>query len=244
MSAKNKLITGAEELGIELSSKQVEKLLQYMEILREWNQKINLTAIDEPEEIIVKHFLDSLSLLQITNLSGSEKLIDIGTGAGFPGLVIKIIYPELELTLLDSVKKKVNFLRQAAYDLGLDLDSIDFIHGRAEDLGRNRQYREQYDYAVARAVAYLNILSEYALPFVKIGGKFIAQKGKSAKREVVDSQVALEKLSGETINVQAVDLPYNNDERYLILIEKIAVTSSEYPRKAGTPKKNPLGSRS
>ncbi|MGM0502071.1 MAG: 16S rRNA (guanine(527)-N(7))-methyltransferase RsmG [Bacillota bacterium] len=240
MSAKNKLLTGAQNLGLDLTASQVEQLLDYMEILREWNQKINLTAIDEPEEIIVKHFLDSLSILQILELSGSEKIIDIGTGAGFPGLVIKIIYPELELTLLDSVKKKVNFLRQAAYELDLDLDTIEFIHGRAEDLGRNRQHRERYDYAIARAVAYLNVLSEYALPFVKVGGSFIAQKGESAKREVVDSQVALEKLGGETLAVSPVELPYNNDERYLILIEKIVSTPNKYPRKAGTPKKNPL----
>lgn len=240
MSAKNKLKTGAQQLGLDLSTEQLETLLEYMKILREWNQKINLTAIDKPEEIVVKHFLDSLSILKVLDLSGSERIIDIGTGAGFPGLVLKIIYPDLKLTLLDSVKKKVNFLRQAAYQLDLDLDTIEFIHGRAEDLGRNRQHREAYDYVVARAVAYLNILSEYALPFVKVGGQFIAQKGESAKKEVVDSQVALEKLGGETINLEAVDLPYNNDDRYLIVIDKIMATASQYPRQAGTPKKNPL----
>ena len=240
MSAKNKLKTGAQELGLDLSKEQLDILLEYMEILREWNQKINLTAIDDPEEIVVKHFLDSLSLLQTLDLSGEERVIDIGTGAGFPGLVLKIIYPNLRLTLLDSVKKKVNFLRQAAYQLDLDLDTIEFIHGRAEDLGRNRQHREQYDYAIARAVAYLNILSEYALPFVKVGGQFIAQKGENAKKEVVDSQVALEKLGGETVNLAPVDLPYNDDDRYLIVIEKIMATTSQYPRQAGTPKKKPL----
>ncbi|MBM7557771.1 16S rRNA (guanine(527)-N(7))-methyltransferase RsmG [Halanaerobacter jeridensis] len=240
MSAKNKLKTGAQELGLDLSKEQLDILLEYMDILREWNQKINLTAIDDPEEIVVKHFLDSLSLLQTLDLSGEERVIDIGTGAGFPGLVLKIIYPNLRLTLLDSVKKKVNFLRQAAYQLDLDLDTIEFLHGRAEDLGRNRQHREQYDYAIARAVAYLNILSEYALPFVKEGGQFIAQKGENAKKEVVDSQVALEKLGGETINLAPVDLPYNDDDRYLIVIEKIMATTSQYPRRAGTPKKKPL----
>ena len=240
MSAKNKLKTGAQELGLDLSKEQLDILLEYMDILQEWNQKINLTAIDDPEEIVVKHFLDSLSLLQTLDLSGEERVIDIGTGAGFPGLVLKIIYPNLRLTLLDSVKKKVNFLRQAAYQLDLDLDTIEFIHGRAEDLGRNRQHREQYDYAIARAVAYLNILSEYALPFVKVGGQFIAQKGENAKKEVVDSQVALEKLGGETVNLAPVDLPYNDDDRYLIVIEKIMATTSQYPRQAGTPKKKPL----
>lgn len=240
MSAKNKLKTGAQELGLDLSKEQLDMLLEYMDILQEWNQKINLTAIDDPEEIVVKHFLDSLSLLQTLDLSGEERVIDIGTGAGFPGLVLKIIYPNLRLTLLDSVKKKVNFLRQAAYQLDLDLDTIEFIHGRAEDLGRNRQHREQYDYAIARAVAYLNILSEYALPFVKVGGQFIAQKGENAKKEVVDSQVALEKLGGETVNLAPVDLPYNDDDRYLIVIEKIMATTSQYPRQAGTPKKKPL----
>ena len=240
MSAKKKLKTGAQELGVDLSASQVEKLLEYMEILQEWNQKINLTAIDKPEEIVVKHFLDSLSILQSLDLSGTEKIIDIGTGAGFPGLVLKIVHPNLELTLLDSVKKKVNFLRQAAYQLELDLDTIEFIHGRAEDLARNRQHREKYDYAVARAVAYLNILSEYALPFVKVGGQFVAQKGENAKKEVVDSQVALEELGGETVNLAPVDLPDNDDDRYLIVIDKIMATPSQYPRQAGTPKKNPL----
>lgn len=240
MSAKNKLKKGSQELGVDLSDKQLETLMEYMEILQEWNQKINLTAIDSPEGIVVKHFLDSLSILQSLNLSGTERIIDIGTGAGFPGLVLKIIYPNLELTLLDSVKKKVDFLRQAAYQLGLDLDTIEFVHSRAEDLGRNRQHREQYDYAVARAVAYLNILSEYALPFIKTGGQFIAQKGENAKKEVVESQVALEKLGAETINLAPVDLPYNNDDRYLVVIEKISSTPNQYPRQAGRPRKKPL----
>jgi len=240
MSVKNKLITGAKELGIELSSQQVEQLLDYMDFLREWNNKINLTGIEEPEEIIVKHFLDSLSVVQRLDLTGSEKIIDIGTGAGFPGLIIKIIHPDLELTLLDSVKKKVDFLRKLAYHLDLDLDTIDFVHGRAEDLGRNRQHREQYDYALARAVAYLNILSEYAIPFLKVGAKFIAQKGDSAHQEVVDSQIALEKLGSETIAVDPVQLPYNDDQRYLIMIEKLVATESQYPRRAGTPTKKPL----
>lgn len=240
MSAKNKLKKGSQELGVDLSDKQLETLMEYMEILQEWNQKINLTAIDSPEGIAVKHFLDSLSILQSLNLSGTERIIDIGTGAGFPGLVLKIIYPNLELTLLDSVKKKVDFLRQAAYQLGLDLDTIEFVHSRAEDLGRNRQHREQYDYAVARAVAYLNILSEYALPFIKTGGQFIAQKGENAKKEVVESQVALEKLGAETINLAPVDLPYNNDDRYLVVIEKISSTPNQYPRQAGRPRKKPL----
>ena len=168
------LYEGSKQMGIEIGEEEVRALLKYKEILLEWNQKMNLTAIREEREVIIKHFLDSLSCVKVKQLKGSGKIIDVGTGAGFPGIPLKLVLPQLQLSLLDSLNKRINFLKEVSLQLGLE--GIEFIHGRAEDYGRDNDYREKYDYAVARAVAPLNILAEYCLPFVRVGGILYARR--------------------------------------------------------------------
>ncbi|MCK8826844.1 16S rRNA (guanine(527)-N(7))-methyltransferase RsmG [Natroniella acetigena] len=238
MEEKELLVTGAQQLGVELTEEQIDKFIDYLEILQEWNQKMNLTALDTAREIIVKHFLDSLTCLVELDLTGREKVIDVGTGAGFPGVPLKIIYPQLKLTLLDSLRKRTNFLKQLCYKL--NLEGIEFIHGRAEDYGQDQNYREQYDYVVARAVASLNILVEYTLPFARINGRLIAQKGSEAEQEVIESQQAVQSLGGAIFDLRKVNLPYSEAERHLVVIDKMAQTPVQYPRRAGKPKKSPL----
>ncbi|GAB6137149.1 16S rRNA (guanine(527)-N(7))-methyltransferase RsmG [Halanaerobaculum tunisiense] len=235
---KKKIVKGAKELGIDLTEKQIKNFKTYLEILQKWNQKINLTALDSAEEIIVKHFLDSLSCLTGIKLTGNEKIIDVGTGAGFPGLPIKIIYPELNLTLLDASQKRISFLRRVCYKLGLK--KVEFIHGRAEDYGQAKEYRASYDYALARAVAKLNILAEYLLPFTKVGGQVIAHKGPEVDNGLADSKAAIQELGGQLNQVQELNLPFREAERRLVLVDKVASTPLEYPRQAGQPTKNPL----
>ncbi|TDX51775.1 16S rRNA (guanine(527)-N(7))-methyltransferase RsmG [Orenia marismortui] len=238
MNYKHKLIEGAKDYGIDLSNRQVEQFITYMNILNEWNQKMNLTGLEEPEDIIIKHFLDSISCIDGMNLTGNEKIIDVGTGAGFPGLPLKIIYPDLELTLLDSLQKRIRFLEHVSTELGLD--NVECIHGRAEDYGQDNSYREKYDYVVARAVASLEVLSEYTLPFVKVGGCFISQRGTNVKDEVIESTEAVETLGGRFEDIIEIDLPYSDAERHLVIISKLSKTPNKYPRRAGMPKKRPL----
>ncbi len=180
---------GTEEMGIEISHKQAEQFIKYKDILLEWNRKMNLTTITEEREIIIKHFLDSLSCIQTKYLKNTGKMIDIGTGAGFPGIPLKIILPDIKLTLLDSLKKRIGFLEEVCAEL--DLGGIEFIHGRAEDFGQNKNYREKYKYVVSRAVAALNVLTEYCLPFAQVGGHFICQKGPKLIEEIKDAQKAI-----------------------------------------------------
>jgi len=238
MDYKAKLLTGAKELGIELADKELNSFINYMEILQSWNQKMNLTALDTPEEIVIKHFLDSLSCVKGMNLRGDEKVIDVGTGAGFPGIPLKIIYPNLRLTLLDSLQKRIKFLKHLGDELGLN--NLEFIHGRAEDYGQSSDYREQYDYALARAVASLNVLSEYTLPFLRVGGVFLSQRGSSVKEDIINSQDAVDNLGGEIYDMLNINLPYSNAERNLVIIDKVSNTPTKYPRRAGKPNKRPL----
>ncbi|NLE24137.1 MAG: 16S rRNA (guanine(527)-N(7))-methyltransferase RsmG [Clostridiaceae bacterium] len=228
---------GAKEYSISLSNAQIDKFSQYARLLAEWNEKINLTAITDPEGIVIKHFLDSLSISEFI-LDETKTLIDVGTGAGFPGIPLKIIRDNLKVTLLDSLDKRVKFLNEICNNLMLK--DIVSVHGRAEDFGVDKKYREHFDFVTARAVASLPVLLEYCLPFVSIGGMFIAMKGPDGKEELKESQKALEILGGEIEDVKIFTLPNSDIERYVILIKKCRHTPTNYPRKSGKPTKQPI----
>lgn len=213
-----------------------EKFAVYMELLREWNEKINLTAITDEEGILVKHFFDSCSISEFVD--NNSKIIDVGTGAGFPGLPLKIVNDTLNLTLVDSLNKRINFLNEVKDKLGLK--NVETVHGRAEDVGIDNKYREKYDFAVSRAVAELRILVEYLLPLVKVGGKVIAMKGPNIDEEVENAKKAVKLLGGEIERIESFRLGNTDNERTVIIIKKIKNTESKYPRKAGIPRKNPL----
>ncbi|HOQ75242.1 MAG TPA: 16S rRNA (guanine(527)-N(7))-methyltransferase RsmG [Thermoclostridium sp.] len=233
----NLLTEGADALGVPLSEKNEEKFSAYTRLLLEWNKKINLTSVTDEKEIIIKHYLDSLSLGSAVDLKG-KTLIDVGTGAGFPGIPLKILREDLAVTLLDSLEKRVRFLNEV---IGcLSLDGIEAIHGRAEDYGVKQEYREKYDYATARAVAELSVLCEYCLPFVKPGGLFIAMKGPSAETELQEAGKAISILGGRLEDVKKLVLPFSDYERTIILIRKCRHTPAGYPRKSGKPTKSPL----
>ena len=224
--------------NIQLSEKQITLLRVYEKELMEWNQKFNLTAIRDVEAIRTKHFLDSFSCALAWKASPPNKLIDVGTGAGFPGLPLKIIYPNLKLTLIESVGKKAKFCKHVVDVLGLD--NVEVIQVRAEDVGQDSKHREKYDWSVARAVASLHVLSEYLLPLVKTGGNMLAQKGESGPAEAQSAEQAMRVLGGELKQLIPVNLPGVAEERYLVVAEKVAATPSKYPRKPGIPAKQPL----
>lgn len=225
----------AEKLNIGLTEKQISDFFKYKDLMIETNKFLNLTAITEEKEIILKHFIDSLTINKY--ISDGASIIDVGTGAGFPGIPIKIIREDTKITLLDSLNKRVNFLNQVIEDLGLV--AINAVHGRAEDFGKNLEYREKFDYVTARAVANLATLSELCLPFIKIGGKFICMKGNSID-ELEEADKAIKILGGKIISKETFTLPESDIERNIIIIEKIAHTPKQYPRKAGTPSKTPI----
>ena len=233
------LVRDAQALfNLQLTEGQIELLIHYEKELLEWNQKFNLTAIRAVESIRTKHFLDSFSCVLAWNTSPPNELIDIGTGAGFPGLPLKILYPHLKLTLVESVGKKAKFCQHIVDVLGLE--DVDVIQTRAEDIGQDSRHREQYDWSVARAVANLNVLSEYLLPLVKIGGSMLAQKGESGPAEAQSAKNAMKVLSGKLKQLIPVELPGVAENRYLVVVEKVAVTPSKYPRKPGIPAKQTL----
>lgn len=219
-----------------LASFKADKFVKYMGMLKEWNRKINLTAIEDEREIIIKHFIDSASILPFLK-DESLDLIDVGTGAGFPGIPVKILYENINVTLLDSLAKRVNFLNEVIDSL--HLKGITAIHGRAEDKGRETSLRETFDVAVARAVANLPVLLEYCLPFVKPGGVFIAMKGSNIE-EVEVSGKALDVLGGTLEEVKEITLPFSDIKRNIIIIKKVRHTPTKYPRKAGKPSKDPI----
>ena len=221
---------------MDIDNVSAEKFAVYMELLREWNEKINLTAITDEEEILVKHFFDSCSIIEFVD--NKSKIIDVGTGAGFPGLPLKIVNDSLNLTLVDSLNKRINFLNEVKNKLGLK--NVETIHGRAEDVGIDNKYREKYDFAVSRAVAELRILVEYLLPLVKVGGKVIAMKGPNIDEEVENAKKAIKLLGGEIEKIKSFKLGDTDNERTVIIIKKIKNTELKYPRKAGIPKKSPL----
>jgi len=229
---------GAREYGLLLTDAQMIEFTKYYETLVAWNEKINLTTITAPQDVAIKHMIDSLSCYDATIFKQGASIIDVGTGAGFPGLPLKIFRPDLKLTLFDSLNKRILFLQAVADILGIN--DIEFIHSRAEDGGKSKQLRERYDIAVSRAVARLNVLCEWCLPFVAVGGFFIALKGSQYSLEVKDAQRALQLLGGEITKIENIKLPSIDDVRAVIYIKKIKKTPLVFPRRPGMAEKNPL----
>ena len=227
------------KIGIELSDQQMAQFKTYYELLVEWNQKINLTAITELEEVYLKHFYDSITLATTIDLSAADySLCDVGAGAGFPSIPLKIVYPNLEVSIVDSLNKLIKFLTLLAEELGLE--NVHLYHDRAETFGQNKAHREHYDLVTARAVARLNVLSELCLPLVKKGGQFLALKAAKSEEEVVESKKAIAILGGKLGEETEVSLPFSEDKRYIVAIDKKKETPNKYPRKPGTPNKKPL----
>lgn len=233
-----RLQSKAEQLGIRLSEKQLEQFQCYYERLIEKNKVMNLTAITEYEEVVDKHFVDSILLGSVKELSGKKRVIDVGTGAGFPGIPLKIVYPEIEITLLDSLNKRVKFLAEVIEELGLT--GIQAVHSRAEDLAQDAAHRQQYDICVSRAVANLATLSEYCIPFVKQGGYFISYKSTQIEEELKQAKKAVQVLGGTLEQIETVQIPGTTIERQFVMIRKTGTTPKKFPRKAGTASKTPI----
>lgn len=227
-----------KKVGITLTDEQVNKLIKYFEMLVEKNKVMNLTAITEYSEVVIKHFADSIAIVNAFDIKKTDTLIDIGTGAGFPGMVLKIVFPELQITLLDSLYKRIKFLNEVISELSLT--GIETIHGRAEDYAHNEKYREKYDVCVSRAVANLSTLSEYCIPFVRLNGSFVSYKAGDCEEEVKNAEAAITKLGGKKPEVTTYILPETDIQRKFVNIIKISKTKAIYPRKAGVPSKEPL----
>lgn len=226
------------ELGIEQDQNQLERFHKFYQLLIEWNKVMNLTGITEYEDVVEKHFVDSLSIIKAIDLSGIHTVIDVGTGAGFPGIPLKIAFPHLRVVLLDSLNKRIKFLDEVISQLGLT--EIRTIHGRAEEYARKEEYREQFDLCVSRAVANLSTLSEYCLPYIQVGGMFIPYKSGEIDDEVEQSKKAVRILGGNIKDVMKFELPGTDIHRSFVLIHKEQHTQKKYPRKAGIPAKEPL----
>lgn len=227
-----------EKLGIILSERQIEQFLKYYEMLVEWNQMINLTAITVYEDVMKKHFVDSVSLIKAYDVSKESTVIDVGTGAGFPGLALKIAFPEMKVTLLDSLNKRIHFLNAVIEELGLS--KVEAVHGRAEDFAKQGRLRESFDLCVSRAVANLSTLSEYCLPFVRVGGQFISYKSEKIAEEMKTAENAILLLGGNISRQIEFMLPDSDIYRNLFVIDKVKETPKKFPRKAGLPGKEPL----
>lgn len=238
MQFREVLVKAASEYSLSLTEEQLTYFTQYFQMLIEWNEKINLTAITDPTEVAVKHMIDSLSCYEEIIFKNSARVIDVGTGAGFPGLPLKIYRPDLKLTLFDSLNKRVTFLKAVVEQLGIE--DVVFVHSRAEDGGKNKLFREKYDIVVSRAVARLNLLSEWCLPFLALDGFFIALKGAQYSEEIKASKNALRMLGGEIDQIKDVKLPGLDDVRAIIYIRKVKSTPALYPRRPGAVEKNPL----
>lgn len=228
----------SKELEIKISDDQIKAFERYYELLVHWNSFMNLTGITDHREVIVKHFFDSLTCLKAEIKFENAKILDIGTGAGFPGMPIKIFVPSVQMNLMDSLNKRINFLKEVCTDL--NISDVNFFHGRAEDYGQNSQHREKYDIVISRAVADLGVLGEYALPFIKVGGHFIAEKSSNSLEEIERSKSAIKILGGKVENIVEVKVPGDERINFIVIIKKINKTPAKYPRKAGTPTKNPL----
>jgi len=233
---KNLLNEGAKTLDISLNDVQLDNFMKYMELLLEWNENVNLTAITEPKEVITKHFLDSITALNL--IPEGASVADIGCGAGFPGLPLKMARDDIKLTLLDSLAKRINFLDAVITETGVS--GVTCVHSRAEDAGQNKEYREKFDVAVSRAVANLTTLCEYCLPFVKVGGIFIALKGPLADEELAAAKKAIRILGGKLMPTVEANVPFTDLNHKIVIIKKVAKCPKGYPRKAGTPAKKPL----
>ncbi|WP_046176384.1 16S rRNA (guanine(527)-N(7))-methyltransferase RsmG [Domibacillus indicus] len=224
--------------GIDLSEQQLSQFNRYYELLVEWNEKMNLTAITDQEEVYMKHFYDSLTAAMYTDLTKPLRICDVGAGAGFPSIPLKIAFPHLQVTIIDSLNKRITFLNHLAAEL--KLDNVQFVHGRAEEMGQKAEHRGQYDLVTARAVARMSVLSELCLPFAKTGGTFVAMKAASAADEMEAAAKAIQTLGGKAEEVFSFRLPIENSERTIIVIRKEKETPKKYPRKAGTPNKMPI----
>ena len=226
----------SKDLGVSFFVEQLEQFFEYMKLLIEWNEKINLTAITEPDEIILKHFIDSITILK--EIKNDARIVDVGTGAGFPGIPLSIMNPTLKITLVDSLNKRLIFLQEVVKKL--KLENIEIVHARAEELGQNKKYRESFDVATSRAVANLSTLSEYLIPLVKINGKVISMKAGDTQDEIDGAKKAIKVLGGKIEKVDEFNLPQTDIRRTIILIKKEEKTPNKYPRKAGTPSKDPI----
>ncbi|MGG2468739.1 16S rRNA (guanine(527)-N(7))-methyltransferase RsmG [Paraclostridium bifermentans] len=229
---------GIEDLGLKCSDETIDKFSKYREILVEWNQKMNLTGIEEEKEVYIKHFLDSVAAVKKGYIKDGMSIIDVGTGAGFPGLPLRICLENSKVTLLDSLNKRINFLSEVCTNI--NIDDIELIHGRAEDFGKDEKYREQYDIATARAVAGLPILMEFCVPFIKVGGYFVCLKGPNADTELEESTKAMEVLGLEFVEKIDVELPEIELKHNIVVFKKVNSTPAKYPRKAGKPVKTPI----
>ena len=227
-----------EAFGYDSSADALDKFERYMQLILEWNEKVNLTAITERDEFIKKHFIDSLCCLPHEEYKEAETVIDVGTGAGFPGMPLAIVSPDKKFLLIDSLNKRIKILNEIIAELGLK--NVEAVHGRAEELARNKLYREQFDICVSRAVSRLSVLSEYCLPFVRKGGWLAAYKGPDAEREIEDARSALGKLGGKVMEVKDTDMSQFGISHRIVYIQKTMNTPKVYPRKAGTPEKKPL----
>ncbi len=226
---------GLSCLGFDIDKEKIEKFDIYSKLLLEWNEKINLTAITEPREISVKHFLDSIAPLSVFEIEKNAKVIDVGTGAGFPGIPIKIVREDLDFTFMDSLNKRINFLKTVAEEI--NLQKAEFVHSRAEDGGINKLYREKFDYVVSRAVANLKVLSEYCIPFLKVGGTFAAFKQYAVDEEIEEARAMIGSLGGKIKEIKEIKIPCSDIVRKVVLIEKIKETPKNFPRKANKIKK-------
>ncbi len=235
-SFKEKMSSYGSKIGIVFNDEQLNMFYEYMNLLLEWNEKINLTAITEPEEVILKHFIDSLTINKY--IYENKSIADVGTGAGFPGIPLKIYRKDLKVILVDSLNKRINFLNEVISKL--KLDNIETVHSRIEDFGKDKKYREKFDYVTARAVANLSVLSEYLIPIAKVNGNCICMKGSNVQDELISGKNAISILGGNIKFVDKFVLPNSDIERNVIVIDKVKNTPSKYPRKAGVPAKEPL----
>lgn len=236
--SKAQFVSLLKEKGIDLTATQQQQFELYFQLLVEWNEKMNLTAITDEDGVYLKHFYDSITAGFHYCFEPNQKIIDVGAGAGFPSIPLKIIYPDIHVSIVDSLNKRITFLEHLASQL--KLDGVAFYHDRAETFGKNPEHREQYDIVTARAVARMSVLSELCLPLVKVGGDFIAMKGAGTSEELVDAKRAIQLLGGKIMSDDAFTLPIEESERHIVQIKKEKPTPKKYPRKPGTPNKSPL----